>query len=157
MRFYLYDDGEWEHRKRLMTDLGTEFWRAVFVSLIKELESTKDVKYYWEYKMPLQNLVPIAGPEVSNDRFGVIEDRQWVEWRLVSVVSIRKHWDTLLQACDQSVLDPFCKRVLEFLPGKKMSCNCCSWTLLPETAMYKIHQCIGCHDSQHERTEIAMF
>lgn len=122
----------------------SEFWKMVFTAAIQKChDCPHDIKRIWEYEFPRKGIVPVCLPFISNDRFGVIECQQWHEWRLVSVDSIRKHWNTLFE--DRQELDMLAQQLLSYLPGVKRSCDTCQWQQLPETAMYSRNECALCH------------
>jgi hypothetical protein len=135
------------HHGFAMATKNMKNMETILQRLVKEMSRMSEhrLRIFWEYHMIQRGMIPAVSPGVSNDRFGYIHNNQWNEWRIPSVETIRKYWDSLVAGTKTaSSLDPLFDQLLAFLPGNKMTCFACRWKHIPETAMYNRSLCCAC-------------
>lgn len=101
-------------------------------------------------------VLPSGGyiPHVDNDRtytndiLGFLDERnKWVEWKTVSISTMRSFWDTTLpsRVLENASVRAALQSIVELVPTVRVSCRECAWDI-PMNSMYSEELCCYCHD-----------
>jgi len=107
-------------------------------------------------RLAADGYIPTVNHRVcTNERFGFIQRKQWVEWPDVcSVLVMRLYWQSITHDMPPRYRDEVysvCQRLVEKLPGPIVTCDECKWPC-PLNSMHTESTCCMCECTRSSGT-----